>query len=428
VLRRARSKLLILAGACALVVAAPAAAAVNPTSTAVSCSPVSVATGVATSCTVTVTDAGTSAQSQPMGAVTFSSAPSTASFSNSATCTPAPHSATSSSCTVAFTATQGGDYTLSADFAGDSTHSVSVGTTGVTVIDPTVTSFTCDTSSPPINTSAICTATLTDTGSPQAPVGEVGFASNQATGSFSSPSQCPWTPAASGIGGTATCQVVFSATVAGPYTLTASYGGDSTHAASAGTTALTVTTALTDGGAATPNPGGLPLPISLTAPVPDPGTIKIAAGTVKVSARHVAGVHLTCSGSRGATCSGILTLTAAFKVKTKVKTNVKVKVKVKGHTKTKTETKTKTVTKTELLKLGSAVFTVRAGTKPAVSVTLSKRAVALLTKAAHHRLKASAAVNGVVRTVVLTAPVKAKKKHKKTHKKKHKSKPKPKHH
>jgi hypothetical protein len=429
--RSARSRLLILAAGCALGVAAPAAAAVNPSSLDLHCSPDSVATGAARACTVTITDAGTSAQTTPTGEVTFSSAPTTGSFSGSGSCAPAPAGASSASCTVSFNATQGGDYTLTANFAGDATHTVSVGTTSLTVVDATATSFACDTTSPPINTSAICTATLTDIGSPHAPVGEIGFTSSQATGTFASPGQCPWNPAASGMGGTATCQVTFSATAPGPYTLTASYGGDDTHAASAGSTVVTVTTALTNGGPGAANPGGLSLPIDsgpLTPSVPDPGTIKIAGGSAKVSTHHVAGVRLSCSGSKGATCTGILTLTAPIKVKVKEKVKKKVKVKVKGHLKTRTKTVTRTVTKTTLLKLGSVAYTVRAGTKPAVSVTLSKQAVALLAKAAHHKLKVSAAAAGVVRSVVLTAPAaKRKAKSKSKHKSKSKSKSKTKH-
>jgi hypothetical protein len=211
------------------------------------------------------------------------------------------------------------------------------------------------------------------------------------------------------VGGTAICQVTFSATAAGTYTLTASYGGDSTHAVSAGSTRLTVTTALTDGGPGASNPSGLSLPIGGGKPrglVPPPGTIKIAAGTAKVSARHVAGVRLACSGSRGEKCGGILTLTAPIKVKVKIRTKVHKK------------TRTKTVTETELLKLGSVVYTVSARSTHAVSIKLSKRAFALLMKSRHHKLRASASAAGVVRALVLTPAHKPKPKRK--HKHKHK--------
>ena len=289
-------------------------------------------TGSATSCTATVTDEAASSPSVPTGGVTFSPVPATGSFSASGSCTLAAAGATSASCVITYTATEGGDYTLSADYAGDSGHHASIGTTTVTAIDPTATSFTCDTSNPPINTSATCTATITDAGAPQAPTGEVTYTSDQSAGSFAAPGQCPWTPAVSGMGGTATCQVVFSATTAGTYTLAASYGGDRTHAASAGTTQLIVTTVATGGGPGASNPGGLSVPVGSsppTGPVLLPGTIRIAAGTATVSTRHAAGVRLACSGSRGAQCTGILTLTAPITVKVKVKEKVKEKEKVK---------------------------------------------------------------------------------------------------
>ena len=83
-----------------------------------------------------------------------------------------------------------------------------------------------------------CTATVTDTGSgtPTTPTGAVSFSSDS-PGGFSS-STCTL----SGSGTTASCQVSYtpSSVGSGSHTITASYSGDSAHAASSGTTTVTV--------------------------------------------------------------------------------------------------------------------------------------------------------------------------------------------
>jgi hypothetical protein len=404
---------------CVLGVVAPAAWA-NTTSTGLSCEPSSVATNSATSCTVTVTvtDTATSDQSAPTGAVTFSASPDAGSFSDSGSCTLGTPTATSASCAIDFSPTEGGGYTLSADYGGDSTHDVSLGSTSVNAIDPTSIALRCDPSTLPINTSTTCSATLTDTDTPDAPTGEVTFTSDPDTGSFAGGDECPWSPASSGDGGTATCQITFSPSAKGNYTLSASYGGDYEHATSVGTTGVTANTALSGSGTGSSRyPGGLSLPIGSTkptAPTPSPGKIKIASGAAKVSARHVAGVRLACSGSKGASCIGFLALSTKIKVKVKVKLSATHK---HGRHPKKTQ-RTKTVTVTESLQLGTVLYKLQAKTTKPVSVRLSKRAFAMLAKARHHKLKATADADGIIRTITLTPAKPPPHKHK--HKRKHK--------
>jgi hypothetical protein len=417
-----RRRRLILACACVccvLGVVAPAAWA-NTTSTGLTCEPSAVATASATSCTVTVTDTATSDQSAPTGVVTFSPSPAAGSFSDSGSCALGTPTATSASCTIGFTPTEGGGYTLSAEYGGDSTHVVSVGSASVNAIDPTTIALRCAPSTLPINTSTTCTATLTDTDTPDAPTGEVTFTSDPDTGNFAGADQCPWSPASSGDGGTATCQISFSPSEKGNYTLSASYAGDSEHAASVGTTGVTANTELSGSGTGTRDPGGLSLPIGSTtptAPTPSPGNIKIASGAAKVSTRHVAGVRLACSGSKGASCIGFLALSAKIKVKVKVK--LPATQKHGKHPKKKK--RTKTVTVTESLQLGTVLYKLHAKTTKPVSVKLSKRAVAMLAKARHHKLKATADAGGIIRTITLTPAKHPPHKHKHKHKHKHHS-------
>jgi hypothetical protein len=390
--RSARSRLGVLV---ALLVAlgvgasvASAASTVDPTKAVLSCSPASLTAGSATHCTVTIADAAATSSSVPTGVVTFSASPSTGSFSDSGRCALARDGSARASCTVAFIPAAGGSYTLTAAYAGDSAHSPNIAEATLSAADRTLTSLTCSPSRLSVNTTSTCTATITDTGSPQAPVGQVTFSSNRRSGSFGDPGQCEWAPASSGKGGTATCPVTYTPTAAGSYTLTASYGGDSVHGASADTTNLTVKKALTGGGPGSSGPPGVTLPVGPPGPKrppPGAGRIAFAARTAAVSVRHIAGVRLACLGSRRATCAGVLTLT----------TRIRVKVRTRLGRRTRTRTEIDVVT------LGSVVYKVHARAKKSVSVVLSRRAMALLRKARRHRLRVSASATGVVRTVVL---------------------------
>jgi hypothetical protein len=173
--------------------------------------------------------------------------------------------------------------------------------------------------------------------------------------------------AATSTAGVASCQITFTPSADGSYTITGSYGGDSTHHTSQGSGSLTATTT--------------------TPPLPGPGSITIG-GTAKVSPKGVVGVPISCTGSTGASCTGKLTLTAV----------VKTKVKRKVHGRTKTITRTKTVT------LGSASFSLAAGSSTALKITVSKANLKLFNKAGH-KLKAKAAAelsSGVTITKTIT--------------------------
>jgi hypothetical protein len=216
----------------------PEQPAPNPTSTVVSCSPGTVAIGQVASCTATVTDTAASGATTPTGTVTFTSDGSGGSFSsNSCALSPA-NSGGQASCSVSYTPGQAGSgtETITGTYGGDSAHTASSGQDTITVtLRATTTALTCEKAIPILDK---CTATVSDTspGSATTPTGTISFTSS-GHGVFSA-TQCTL----SGSGTSASCTVYY-ATAAGismkGQTITASYGGDSTHQSSAGSTTLT---------------------------------------------------------------------------------------------------------------------------------------------------------------------------------------------
>jgi hypothetical protein len=97
-----------------------------------------------------------------------------------------------------------------------------------------------------------CAASVTDTGAgtPSTPSGTVSF-STSGNGTFGSGGSCTLAPTATT--GAASCTVTYTATHAGTDTITASYGGDSSHATSSGNTQVTIV-------------AGLPATLTLTPP------------------------------------------------------------------------------------------------------------------------------------------------------------------
>jgi hypothetical protein len=364
---------------------------------------------------VTVTDTAASPLGTPAGGVGFGSSPSSGTFVPAGCTLDA-----TGACDVDFTPAVGGDYTVTASYNNpDADHTGSTGTASITAVDPTKTAITCAPTTVQIGSSTSCTATLTDPLAIQPPIGEVSFTASPTTGSFGTAEPtCTWTQNSPGPGGSATCLETYTATAPGDYTLTAAYGGDSSHAKSSGTFKVTATTVPSNGGPGSHGGGGGSLgtvTIGGSSGPPPPGTVSVAP-RAKVKRKH-AQVILTCAGTAGSSCRGALALTAKTKVKVKVKVKVKTHAKRKGkgkgkgrsEPKTRTKIKIKTVKKT--IQVGVIAFTLATGSTQAVSVKLSKPAAKLFAKAKHGRLKTKALVDGsVVRTVTLSG------KHKKQHK------------
>jgi hypothetical protein len=215
----------------------PEQAPSDPTTTAVTCSPGSIVVGQATSCTATVTDTASSGPTTPTGAVTFTSDTSGGTFSGGGSCTLAPaNTGGQASCSLSYTPGQAGSgtQTITSNYGGDSAHAASSGQDTITVtLRATTTALTCQPVVPAVNK---CTATVSDTspGTATTPTGTVSFTSS-GSGHFSA-TQCTL----SGSGTSASCAVYY--TSAGVLlrrpTITASYGGDSTHQESTGSTTL----------------------------------------------------------------------------------------------------------------------------------------------------------------------------------------------
>lgn len=209
-------------------------APVRPTSTSVSCQALTV--GVAATCTATVTDTGAGTKTTPTGTVAWSSTAGDAFVPDP--CVLAPTATVGvASCTVEYVPNSAGSVTVTATYGGDATHSGSQGQTTVTVAKrPTSTTVSCGALT--VGIAASCTATVTDTGSGMAttPTGTVEWSST-AGGTFV-PDPCVISPTATV--GVASCTVEYTPTSAGTATITATYGGDLTHAGSEGRTSVTV--------------------------------------------------------------------------------------------------------------------------------------------------------------------------------------------
>jgi YVTN family beta-propeller protein len=208
------------------------------TSTDLTCSPGTVAVGQATSCTATVTDRTYPGPTTPTGVVTFVTDTSGGSFSSSS-CTLSPAStAAQAACSFSYTPGEAGSgtQTVTASYGGDGIHAASSGQAAIAVtLRVTSTVLACQQVNPVLSK---CTATVSDTspGSATAPSGTVSFTSS-GPGVFSA-TQCTL----SGSGTVASCTGYYATPAGVPMrgqTITASYGGDSTHQSSTGSAALT---------------------------------------------------------------------------------------------------------------------------------------------------------------------------------------------
>ena len=209
----------------------------DPTSTVVSCSVNPVTVGQATSCSAVVTDA-TPGGTTPTGEVSFTSDTSGGSFSSSSCMLSPIFDIGQAACSLSYTPGQVGTgiQTITANYGGDGNHVASSGQAALIVsLRATTTVLTCQQVNLAIHQ---CAATVTDTspGSAPAPTGTVSFSSS-GPGGFST-TRCTL----SGSGTSASCAVSYASPTGGPkeaQTITASYGGDSIHQASTGSTTLT---------------------------------------------------------------------------------------------------------------------------------------------------------------------------------------------
>jgi hypothetical protein len=138
-----------------------------------------------------------------------------------------------------------GSHTITAGYGGDPAHAASTGSETLNVHRSTSTSVNCSPGTVPLATPSTCTATVTDTGAGTAstPTGTVGFASDGSGAFDPDTNQCALTQTSPGV---ASCLVTYTPHTSGTPsptrtdTITATYGGDSTHADSSGTAGVAV--------------------------------------------------------------------------------------------------------------------------------------------------------------------------------------------
>src|SRR5437773_911221 len=201
--------------------------------------------GSPSSCTATVTDSTPTSASAPSGTVSFSADVSSSAF---ASCTLGGAStdpltgAVSTSCAVSYTPTVVGPHTITASYGGDASHLGSSGAFVVTALKhETSTEVSCMPAMVPVGSPSSCTATVTaiPTTTLFRSSGTVSFSADLASSAFASctlggASTDPLTGAVS-----TSCAVSYTSTVAGPHTITASYGGDASHLGSSGAFVVT---------------------------------------------------------------------------------------------------------------------------------------------------------------------------------------------
>src|SRR3989441_7473513 len=255
-----------------------------------------------TSVEVIVADT-TTGSNAPTGTVTFALTQGTLTGSLSSTTCALSTTAGVTSCSVTFTGTSAGSGSLPASYGGDSTHNGSNAPATVVMVtftvkdnpSTTVPNVNCNIALGSTSCAASVPATVADTTTASnVPTGTVTFTltAGSTGGSLSSP-----TCTLSTVSGVTSCSVMFTGTSAGSGSVTAIYGGDSTHNTSTSTAAtVTVTATLPPFDYSLSNGG----PVSV---------VQGSSGTVTVTARLTAGsalpVTLSCVSSSlpaGVTC------------------------------------------------------------------------------------------------------------------------------
>lgn len=198
----------------------------HATTTSLNCSPTPIAVGAQTACTVTVTDTITGTPVTPSGSVTFTSSDSKGTFS-SASCSLYGTGATAT-CLVGYTPAFGteGTQTITANYAGDSTHLGSPAASFAITAGKRSTAASIYCPSPyRVKTPITCTVTVVDAspGNLGTPSGTVKFVISHTGGSISK--SCSLNEN----NDVTTCSVTFTPTRIGSYTVKATYGGDSDY-------------------------------------------------------------------------------------------------------------------------------------------------------------------------------------------------------
>ena len=199
----------------------------DSTTTSVNCSPSSVAINQATTCTVTVTDTSSTGPKRPTGTVSFTSN-GAGSFTGSP-CTLTGQTATSSSCQVNYAPTSGaGTHGITATYNGDAAHSASESSTAFSLtvtLRTTSTTVSCSPNGVVVNQATNCTAVVAD---------------SSGSGGVTPTGNVLLTPGGSCALVSGSCSVNITPSSSGSLSVSASYGGDSSHGTSSGSTTVLV--------------------------------------------------------------------------------------------------------------------------------------------------------------------------------------------
>ena len=197
---------------------------------------------------VKVAGTGTGKSSNPTGMVTWNDGGAGGSFASSSSCTLAPLGTTlTSKCFIVYTAPSStGSVTITANYPGDGSHKPSSGKATLTVSTKSPTTTTVTPNPVTIHVGVISTfhATVVDmtSSSPTNPTGKVVWDDGTVNMIGGPPfNQCILAPV-SGSSNSSACdfELIANSQVTFTYTMTGTYGGDSTHVGSQGSTKITV--------------------------------------------------------------------------------------------------------------------------------------------------------------------------------------------
>ena len=281
-------------------------------SVTVGCTPATVVVGQSTSCGILAEDTSVGTASTPFGSVTISSSGGGSLSASSCILIVG-------SCAVDYTpsAVGTGAHTVSASFAGDTSHTGSSDDGPVAVGKRhTSVTITCDPVTLAAGATTTCKAKVDDTsaGTSSTPTGSVNLSLTAGLGTLSA-SPCA---VAQTVAGSATCTFTYKPTlpVTGTHTVQAAYTSDATHATSSSTKDVAVTARHTGTTlACTPSEVHVALPITCTATVTDTepaGTGSTPIGTVKLTTDAAGALSAPqCTVAADGTCSVTFTPAAA---------------------------------------------------------------------------------------------------------------------
>src|SRR5439155_359271 len=193
------------------------------TSSAISCSPTGL--GVNQACTATVTDNAPGTLVTPIGDVSFTTN-STGTFSSNSCTLSGTRTSGVASCQVTYSPISVATHSITGTYSGDTIHLSSQGSASIGFgKDSTTTSVNCSPSSVAINQATNCTAVVAD---------------SSGSGGVTPTGNVLLTPGGSCALVSGSCSVNITPSSSGSLSVSASYGGDSSHGTSSGSTTVLV--------------------------------------------------------------------------------------------------------------------------------------------------------------------------------------------